>query len=176
MRIYIFGASGTGTTTLGKVIAQRYNIKHVDSDDVFWHPTEVPYQKIRTNDEQLNELKKQLPSGSSWVLSGSIDLWEDYLKEETTHLFFLTLNDSTRIERIIVRERSRFGKRIDKEGDLYETHLAFINWTKSYFISSTEKSNYDIHLKWYRDFKLAKAMINTDVEVENLMKEVTIIL
>jgi hypothetical protein len=39
-RIHILGASGTGTTTLGKALADRLNCPHFDADRFYWLPTD----------------------------------------------------------------------------------------------------------------------------------------
>ena len=38
-RIHVFGASGSGTTTLGKRLSQYLNYSFFDSDNYFWLPT-----------------------------------------------------------------------------------------------------------------------------------------
>lgn len=35
-RLHIFGASGSGTTTLGAALAQRMGVPHLESDDFYW--------------------------------------------------------------------------------------------------------------------------------------------
>jgi len=35
MRVHIVGASGSGTTTLGRALATQLGCPHVDTDDVF---------------------------------------------------------------------------------------------------------------------------------------------
>jgi adenylate kinase family enzyme len=53
--IHILGASGSGTTTLGRVLAKRLQCPHFDADDYFWLPTDLPYthQRERTERQQL---------------------------------------------------------------------------------------------------------------------------
>jgi len=46
-RIHIFGASGSGTSSLAAALAARHGHRHVDTDDYFWLPTEPPYQQPR---------------------------------------------------------------------------------------------------------------------------------
>jgi adenylate kinase family enzyme len=36
MKVLIFAASGSGTTTLGKEIEKRTNFKHLDVDTYYW--------------------------------------------------------------------------------------------------------------------------------------------
>lgn len=46
-RVLIVGASGTGTTTLGRALANEWSVPHADVDDYFWEPTEPPYTTKR---------------------------------------------------------------------------------------------------------------------------------
>jgi len=46
-RIHLMGASGSGTTTLGRALAQRLGCPHFDTDHYFWFPTAPPFEKIR---------------------------------------------------------------------------------------------------------------------------------
>ena len=43
--IYIYGASGSGTSTLGKYIRDKLGYFFMDTDDYFWQPTNPPYTK-----------------------------------------------------------------------------------------------------------------------------------
>ena len=45
--IHIFGASGSGTTTLGEAIDKILGYKHLDVDDYFWIPSDPPYATKR---------------------------------------------------------------------------------------------------------------------------------
>lgn len=42
--IHIYGASGSGTTTLAKYICEKLNYVVMDTDDYFWRPTNPPYK------------------------------------------------------------------------------------------------------------------------------------
>ena len=46
-RINIFGAAGTGTSTIGRALATSLGIPHVEADDCFWLPTDPPFQQMR---------------------------------------------------------------------------------------------------------------------------------
>ena len=47
-RIYITGAAGSGTTTLGAEIARSINAVHIDIDDFYWEVTDPPYATKKT--------------------------------------------------------------------------------------------------------------------------------
>ena len=59
-RIHIFGASGTGTTTLGKSLAKRLDIPHLDTDDYYWGNTKIPYTEKRSFEQRIEILKIDL--------------------------------------------------------------------------------------------------------------------
>ena len=41
--IHIYGASGSGTSTLGRYLAQRLDFAFLDADDYFWLPTDPKF-------------------------------------------------------------------------------------------------------------------------------------
>jgi adenylate kinase family enzyme len=72
MIIHLLGPSGSGTSTLGKVIAERLNIPWYDTDDLFWMKTDPPFTTIREKEKRILLLQEILENNKSWVLSGSI--------------------------------------------------------------------------------------------------------
>lgn len=48
MKIHIFGASGSGVTTLAASIAAEAVIKHLDVDDYFWIKTNPQFTTKRS--------------------------------------------------------------------------------------------------------------------------------
>jgi adenylate kinase family enzyme len=76
-RIHILGASGSGTTTLGRALAAKLGCPHFDSDDFYWMPTEPPYRQPRPREEGQRLLGEALATSASWVLSGSLCGWGD---------------------------------------------------------------------------------------------------
>lgn len=60
MRIHIFGASGSGTTTLGRELSSRLGIVHLDTDDYYWFPTDPPFTAKRPIAERIELLKNEL--------------------------------------------------------------------------------------------------------------------
>ena len=45
--IHIYGASGSGTSTLGRNISEKLGYFFMDTDDYFWEQTDPPYTKKR---------------------------------------------------------------------------------------------------------------------------------
>lgn len=82
VKIHLLGPSCSGTTTLGKLIAEKYDFPWFDSDDIFWIKTEPPYTTKRGIDERIQILKDIFSQKASLVLSGSALKWGDCIKNE----------------------------------------------------------------------------------------------
>ena len=148
-RIHIFGASGTGTTTLGSLLAGRLNIPHFDTDDYYWFKTEVPYTEKREVDERVKLLRTDLEKYSSWVLSGSLCGWGDFAITMFTLAVFLWIPHELRMARLRERELDRFGlKAISPGGWFYENHLEFMAWAEKYDYAGTDMRSRALHEQW----------------------------
>lgn len=79
--IHILGASGSGTTTLGRAIQQTFGYTHLDTDEYFWVSTDPPYIEKRTPHERQRLLKHDIVKNKKCVISGSLcgknDGWGD---------------------------------------------------------------------------------------------------
>jgi len=67
-RILVLGDSGRGKSTLSKLLSEKYNLKYVELDDIFWVKK---YTEKRTNEEQIDLLRKILGEEESWIIEGS---------------------------------------------------------------------------------------------------------
>ena len=74
-RIHIFGASGSGTTSLAAAIAGKHGHRRLDADDFFWAATNPPYRDKRPSDQRLELMRQALMGSVRWVLSGSLCGW-----------------------------------------------------------------------------------------------------
>ena len=59
-RIHIFGASGSGTSSLASALAATHGHRHLDSDDFYWLPTDPPYTQPRPVEARLSLLRPAL--------------------------------------------------------------------------------------------------------------------
>ena len=130
--IHIFGASGSGTTTLGKYISRRLGYFFMDTDDYFWMPTNPPYSIKRDNSQRLVMIKKDIAKWKKVVIAGSLVDWGDELAPLFTLAIRMETDTEVRIERLKKREKEHFGKRIEPGGDMYEHHQEFIRWASAY--------------------------------------------
>ncbi len=49
--IHLYGASGSGTSTIGRYISETSGYYFMDTDDYFWEPTNPPYTTKRNISE-----------------------------------------------------------------------------------------------------------------------------
>ncbi|MFT3687553.1 adenylate kinase [Paenirhodobacter sp.] len=133
-RVYITGAAGSGTTLLGRGLAERLGVPHLDTDDFFWAPTDPPYTLRRPVEERLALIAAAQvgQGGDGWVLSGAADGWGEVAIQGAALIVFLLTPTPVRLARIRRRETEKFGDRIRPGGDLAENHRDFLNWAASY--------------------------------------------
>jgi adenylate kinase family enzyme len=99
-RLFITGASGSGSTTLGRAIADRWAVPHADVDDYFWEPTSPPHKEKRAESERLSLMTAVFLPRDAWVLSGSVMGWGDCLTDKLDAVVFLTVDPLTRMSRL----------------------------------------------------------------------------
>lgn len=146
--IHIYGASGSGTSTIGKYISDKLGFYFMDTDDYFWQATNPPYTIKRNISERLSMMKKDINEHEKVVISGSLVDWGD----ELIPLFSLAIRVETdtnrRLERLRRREREHFGNRIDTGGDMYENHQEFLNWAAAYDDGGLDMRSKAKHDEW----------------------------
>ena len=147
-RIHILGASGSGTTTLGRALAARLQCPHFDIDDYFWLPTDPPFTQQRERTERAQLLMDDLTAQDAWVVSGSLCGWGDGAIPLFELVVFLWVPHAVRMERLHHREHARFGERILPGGDMYELSQAFLAWAASYEEGGLDIRSRRLHEEW----------------------------
>ena len=148
--IHIFGASGSGTTTLGRKISRELGFLHMDTDDYFWLPTDPKFTAKRPVPERLRLMEQEMDRAEEVVISGSLTDWGDPLIPRFTLAIRIEMDPAIRMERILARERQRYGSRIEPGGDMYETSQAFLEWAKSYDTGGPEIRSRAKHDQWQK--------------------------
>ncbi len=147
-RIHILGASGSGTTTLGRALAERLDCPHFDTDGYFWLPTDPPFTAKRDIALRQKLLMDDITSHDTWVLSGSLCGWGDVAIPRFELAVFLWLPLDPRLERLRLREYERYGERIMPGGDMYEQSQAFLAWAASYDDGGLDTRSRRLHEQW----------------------------
>ena len=138
VRIHVIGASGSGTSTVGRSLASAFSIAHFDSDDYYHAPSDPPFQNPRSSEERCDLIHRDLSPEANWVLSGGIVGWSPIPLLEFTCVAFLYVPTETRVKRLRQREQERFGDRILRGGDMHDAHEEFISWAASYDAGNIE--------------------------------------
>ncbi|MCJ7932721.1 MAG: hypothetical protein MUW56_03555 [Chryseobacterium sp.] len=91
MRIHIFGASGSGVTTLGKALSEELHIEYLDSDDFFWLKTHMPFTERQSPEIRNAIVSDLLHTAESWIFGGSIIHWGENVFPAFDLVIFLYL-------------------------------------------------------------------------------------
>lgn len=133
MRLHITGAAGSGTTSLGKALAEEFVITHLDTDDFFWLPTDPPFSEVRPKEERLRLLSEAAAEAGSWVLSGSLGPWSIPLHRHFDLVIFLSVPTEVRLDRL--RQRESQGPQAASYapgGDRHAAFERFLAWATEY--------------------------------------------
>ncbi|MEL6103682.1 MAG: hypothetical protein AAFR68_20525 [Pseudomonadota bacterium] len=173
MRLLVMGASGCGTSTLGRALASALASQHFDADDFFWLPTDPPFTKIRPVAARAALMEAVFVPRADWVLSGSLITWGAAATARMTAIVFVTLDPEVRIARLIARERRRYGARIAPGGDRHEAFTAFLDWARGYDDPSSESSrNRARHEDWLAQHPAPKIRVDAAGPVDVLANQV----
>lgn len=137
-RILITGASGSGTTTLGRALATRLGYAFYDGDDYYWVPTDPPFQRKQDPVIRASRLLQALRQASTTVLAGSILNWGVELEDSFSLIVFLTVPAQIRVTRLREREMRRLGS-VDP---------AFLAWAAQYDEGTLEGRSLSKHEAW----------------------------
>ena len=148
-RLHITGASGAGTTTLGRALAQRLAAPHFDTDDIYWAPTNPPFRHKRELADRLRLLDDLLGDRPAWVLSGSLDSWGGPLLPRFDLVVWLEVPTAIRLARIAARERARYGRKaVAPGGPMHPAYQDFLDYAAAYDTGLREGRNRRRHEAW----------------------------
>ncbi len=132
MKFHIFGASGSGTTSLGKSLARDFGITAFDADSYYWKKTDPHFTTKNSIPDRHRLLLNDMEGLDQWVLSGSMDSWSEPFRPLFSAAIFVTSNSELRIQRLREREYAAYGERIKSGGDMHKDHEYFIKWAQQY--------------------------------------------
>jgi len=171
-RIHIFGASGSGTSTLGAALARHLQYQHFDSDKYYWLPTNPPFQIKREIEDRQKLLLADLAS-DSWVLSGSLCKWGDVAIPLFDLVVFLWLPSDIRIPRLRNREVQRYGEEaISPDGHLHSKSNEFIEWAMRYDEGDENIRSRELHERWLKKIKCRIVRIEEDISIDEKISRI----
>lgn len=169
--IHIFGASGSGTTTIAKSVCGILGYEHFDSDNYFWLPTKDPFTIERSRDECMKLMQGDLSRTPQWILSGSITGWGDILITHFDLVVFVYVPQDIRLKRLKKREYERYGHEILPGRSKYAASQNFLAWAAAYDIGTKSGRSLLKHETWLHKIKCpVLKIVNDNLEVS--VKEV----
>ncbi|MFE7741641.1 AAA family ATPase [Nocardia sp. NPDC057455] len=171
-RLLITGASGSGTTTLGRALASLRSVPHADVDDYFWIPTSPPYTHKRPAEERLALMNQVFLPRDSWILSGSVVGWGDSLVDLLDGIVFLTVEPRTRMDRLLSREVRRYGNTIEPGGSNEAAHHDFMDWARGYDDDQFSGRRRAEHERWMAELRCPVLRLDSAAPVLELIDAV----
>ena len=151
MKLHIFGASGSGVTTLGKTLSSQLNIPYLDSDEYFWEKSDNPFTIRRDPDERNALTKKDIDHYHSWIFGGSVIDWGGQLFPSFDLIVFLWIPAEIRIERLKKRELERYGEILFSNPDRHRQFEKFLTWAADYDTDTgIANRTLSAHKKWLK--------------------------
>lgn len=170
--MHITGASGSGTTTLARALADTWAVPHADADDYFWLPTSPAFVDRRPVPERLALMESLFLPRDSWVLSGSVTGWGDSLIGRFDAVVFLALDPEVRLARLRSREALRLGATIAAGGARAVSHRAFMEWAAGYDDPNFDGRSRAGHERWLKDLPCPVLRLDADQALHELVRAV----
>lgn len=167
-RVHIMGASGSGTTTLARALADRWSVPHADTDDYFWQPTSPPYTRKRTPAQRVALMEQLFVPREAWVLSGSMIGWGDEVLAHCDAVVFLTLDPAERLRRLEQRELVRAAGRQADRG----AREHFLTWARGYDDPAFTGRSRTHHEAWLRVLEVPVLRLDSAESVDELIEAV----
>jgi adenylate kinase family enzyme len=175
--IHITGASGSGTTTVGRALADALAIPHHDTDDYFWTPTTPSFQQKRDAADRLRLMGEMFLPRAEWVLSGSLSGWGDPLVRLFDLVVFLIVPAESRVQRLRERETRRFGAdAVAPGGWRHEETEEFVAWASGYDEGRRVSRNLAAHEEWLAKLPCPVLRLDGARPVHELVAEIVIAL
>jgi len=160
VKILVIGASGSGTTTLGRALSSQYGWKVIDTDNYYWELTEPRFLQKRKVDQRLKLILEEFQKYENVIVSGSIMNWGAELEDSFSLIVFLYLNSNIRVERLRKREEAQFGS-VDPK---------FLQWASEYDSGPSEGRSLARHNQWLSERSCKIVRIEGDLTVSERLK------
>ncbi|XHR92884.1 AAA family ATPase [Mucilaginibacter sp. UC70_90] len=168
MHINIFGASGSGVTTLGQTLSEKLDYPYFDSDHYFWLPSDPPFTNRRPPEERNAMINSEMAGMQNWILGGSVINWNNNWQFDLS--VFLYIPPAIRIRRLQERELERYGDIIYTDRERNKLYNEFIEWARGYDELITNSRSLHSHKNWMNNIKTPLLVIEGDTTVRERME------
>lgn len=125
--IIITGLNGCGKSTVCKLLAEKIHYYGMDVEDYYFIKSDIPYSKFHTHEQTKELMLSDIAQHNSFVLATVNCDWGEEISSMCKLAVLLKAPLDIRMERIRKREYEKFGDRVLKGGDLYESQNKFHN-------------------------------------------------
>jgi adenylate kinase family enzyme len=160
LRIHVAGASGTGTSTLGKAFAEATGAQWLDLDDFYWLSTSPPFQVKRSKAERLALLVERIRESPDVVVSGSLMQWGREVEDGWDLIVFLTAPTPVRIDRLRAREMARYGS----------VNPEFLVWAERYDDPDFTGRSRALHERWLAERSCPILRLDAELPLPTLVR------
>lgn len=130
MRIHIIGASGSGKTYLSQKLAEKYNIKAYELDDLFWDNSGYNVKRdVIKRDHMLKDILKQ----DEWIIEGVQYAWLNESFENADVIYCLEIAPWICRYRIIKRFIKRKLQHQNRKNETIESLIHLLKWTNKFY-------------------------------------------
>ncbi len=117
-------------------------------------------------------MKNDINKSENVVISGSLTDWGDELIPYFTLAIRIEMKQSIRIERLVKREKERYGSRIEPGGDMYQKHIEFVEWAKSYDNGGLDIRSKAMHDELQKSFSCKILYLDGENKLDDNFEEV----
>ena len=168
-KIYIFGANGTGTSTLGRVLSRETGYVFFDAHSYFRdafkkHGNSLVVNSIFTND---------LLAAHSWILAGWLFDKADHYAHFFDLVIFLWVPQDIRMARLQQREVKTWGRKIlDPENPRHAIYKKFLAWSAQYDTAGLDQMSKALHEQWMENLNCPVLRISGNFKLEDNLASV----
>ena len=165
-KIYIIGPVGSGKTTLARLIADKYNIKHYELDKIVWNDEE----HIKREEKEIQELFKKIINKKSWIIEDvGRSIFINGIKKADI-VYYLDLSKITIYKRCISRWiKQKIGKEKYNYKPTLKSLYEMLKWAKQDINKKDEKIKRIItYSKKYKLIKKIDTLLS--IEVDKLLE------
>jgi uridine kinase len=170
MHINIFGASGSGVTTMGQALSKKLDYSYFDSDHYFWFLSDPPFTERRPPEERNALINKEMAGKEHWILGGSVINWNNNWQFDLS--VFLYIPQELRLQRLKDREYERYGDIIYTYKERNRLYNEFIEWARGYDELITNSRSLHSHKNWMNNLKTPLLVIEGDTTIEGRVEAV----
>ena len=172
MIILVMGASGSGTTTIGNLIAKEKGFDILESDFFKWEQTTPPFQKMRSQEESYKILLDKIKKSKNLVITGSLHS-NPLAFKYIDMIFYLYAPTEVRLKRIEQRDIDSGRNSRQVGGEIEKEYLDFLWYAENYDYLGFEGRSKKSQQYVIENCKNAKTItIDTNRSIEKIMKEI----